>query len=119
MWVAFLAVSVGGFTLVTVGLLGLLGKLPPNHIAGIRTPYSLSSPERWYAVHQAGSPIMIFAGVAIVSAGLAFLPFVITGKISNPVAAVVLVVMATFTLAAALSSWRVGTAAARRNEGQA
>jgi len=117
MWVAFAVVALGGIALVLAGWFGLTGKLPPNAWAGIRTPYSMSSPERWYAVHRAASPIIVFAGVAVVSGALAFLPFVALGRVPDGVAAVALLSLAFLMFASAILSWWVGTSAAKRQLG--
>lgn len=117
MWVGFLAVTIGGGVLLTIGILGLVGKLPPNHFAGIRTQYTMSSPDVWYAVHRAGSPVMVLCGVAVVSVGLAFLPFAITGNIPSGLGAIVLAALAVFTLVSVLASWRNGVAGAKKELG--
>ncbi|HET7737896.1 MAG TPA: SdpI family protein [Tepidiformaceae bacterium] len=117
MWVGFLAVTVGGGILLTLGLLGLLEKLPPNHFAGIRTKYTLSTPEVWYAVHRAGAPVLVFSGVAVFSVGMAFLPFAITGNIPSGLGAIVLAALAVFTLGSVVASWRNGVTAARKELG--
>jgi uncharacterized membrane protein len=116
-WVVFLLLSLAGAALTVVGLMGLLGKLAPNAFAGIRTPYTRSSPERWYATHRAASPYLVFGGVAVVSAALAFLPFAIAGRVSDGLGTGVAVVLGVVVLVAAFWSWRTGTAKAKREVG--
>jgi uncharacterized membrane protein len=116
--IALLLVTLASVGMVTVGWLGLLGKLPPNHFAGIRTPFTRSSRENWYATHRAAGPVLIFGGVAAVMAGLAFLPFTIAGKVSDGVVAGVCVAMAGVLVVAAVASWRVGTRSARAQSAQ-
>lgn len=113
MAVALLVVTLGGIAVSVVGWLGLLGKLPPNRVAGIRTPYALSSPERWYAVHRAGAPWLLFGGVAVAMAGFAFTPFALAGAVPDALALAVVLVCAAIILVAALGSWQVGVAKAK------
>lgn len=117
MWVAFLLIALAGLGLTVSGWLGLVGKLRPNSWAGIRTPGARSTPERWYAVQRAGSPYLIFGGVAALSGGLAFLPFAIAGQIGESLAVGASLALAVVVVAAALVGWWAGMAAARRQAG--
>jgi uncharacterized membrane protein len=76
---------VGGSTVAAVGFLGLLGRLPPNDWAGIRTRFTRSSDEHWYATHRAAAPIMIFGAIPVAVAAFAFLPFVLLGEVGMSV----------------------------------
>ena len=104
------AISAG---VIALAWLGFVGKLPRNHIAGIRTPFTLSSEERWYAVHRAGGPVMLLGAVAAFAAGLAFLPFALAGKVADGLAAAIIMVMAVMILVAAVSGWLYGVSRAR------
>lgn len=42
-----------------------MGKLRPNWMAGIRTPWTLSSPRSWTKTHQLGGPVLMGIGVSI------------------------------------------------------
>jgi len=113
MWIVFVVLILGGGACTAVGWYGFVGKLPPNWIAGIRTPYTMKSPENWYAVHRAGGPYVIFGGVACAAAGLAFLPFAIAGQVPDALAAGVAIGAAVVLGGSAIASWLVGTRAAK------
>lgn len=113
MAVALLLVFLGSLTVLMVGILGLIGKLPRNSWAGIRTPYTMSSDENWVKVHQMGSPIMIFGAVAALAASMAFLPFALAGKIDDPLIAIVALASAVILGASAIAAWLVGVARAK------
>lgn len=117
MIIALLVMTLAGLLLVTVGWLGVQGKLPRNHIAGIRTPFTMRSEENWYATHRHGGPIMVFAGVAVVAAGLALLPFAAAGAVGDAFVAATALAMAGVTLVAVLGSWLLGTRRARAELG--
>lgn len=106
-------VTLGGVLLVVLGLMGLLGKLAPNHIAGIRRPFTTRSEENWYATHRAAAPLVIFGGVAATMAGLAVFPFAVAGNVSDGLAASVCVAVATLLGVTAIAGWVFGTRAAR------
>ncbi len=113
MWVAFLVVLLGSGSLVFIGLRGLQEKLPRQHWAGIRTPYSMANEEQWYAVHRYGSPYLIFGGVAAFAAALAMFPFAVAGKLPDGFATVVLIAVAVLLGALALLSWMLGVRGAK------
>lgn len=117
MIIALLVMTLAGAVLVTIGWLGLQGKLPRNHVAGIRTPFTMSSNENWVATHRHGGPVMLFAGVAILSAGLALLPFAAAGAVSDGFIAATSLAMAGVVLASAVGSWLIGTRRARAELG--
>ncbi|MCC6382922.1 MAG: SdpI family protein [Dehalococcoidia bacterium] len=110
---ALVAVLVAGSVVVAVGLLALLGRLPPNSYAGIRTPYTRSSPENWYRTHRAGAPLLIFGGVAVVMAALAFLPFALAGKLADVLTAGVSLGAAALLAGCAVAAWLIGTRQSR------
>ncbi len=104
-----------GLLVAVIGLFGLLGKLPPNHFAGIRTPYSRSSDQNWYATQRAGSPWLIFGGIAIAMAGLAFVPFVFAGKLSQVPATIVTIALVVLLVITGLGAWIFGEWGARHD----
>ncbi len=110
----FLAPLLAGSLFVALGVLGLLERLPPNPFAGIRTPYTHASPENWYRTHRAAAPLLIFGGVAVTMAALAFLPFALAGKLSDGLIAVIVIVFAAVLVAVALAAWLYGTKQAWR-----
>lgn len=113
MWLGFAVLAAGGLLFIVLGWLALNEKLPRNHIAGIRTPYTMRSEENWYATHRAAAPLLIYGGVAVAMAGLAFLPFAAAGKVSAGVGGAVMIAMAAVAFIVALASWLYGTRAAR------
>ncbi|HKS91775.1 MAG TPA: SdpI family protein [Tepidiformaceae bacterium] len=104
-----------GIVVAVLGLFGLLGKLPPNHIAGIRTRYSLASDQNWYATQRAGSPWLIFGGIAIAMAGLAFVPFVFAGKLSQVPATIVTIALVVLLVITGIGAWIFGEWGARHD----
>lgn len=57
-------------SLLFIGLGSLLGKLQPNWFAGIRTPWTLASPEVWARTHRFGGRLMVVVGLITLAAGL-------------------------------------------------
>lgn len=118
MWVAVLVMTLGAATITAVGWYAWLGKLPRQHIAGIRTPYTMANDEQWYATHKYGAPYLIFGGVATLAMSLAALPFAIAGALPDAFATGVLGAGAFVILVAALCSWCFGVKAAKAHLGQ-
>ncbi len=110
---ALLAGTLGSATVVAIGWLGFVGKLPRNRLAGIRTSYTLANDERWYAVHRSGGPVMLLGAIAALAAGLAFLPFALAGKVGDALAAGVLIAMAVMLATSALGGWLYGVSRAK------
>ncbi|MFI0372088.1 SdpI family protein [Actinomadura sp. 1N219] len=50
--------------LLATGWLTLTGRLPPNHLLGIRTRRTLADPAAWHVAHQAAGPWVLAAGMA-------------------------------------------------------
>lgn len=110
---ALALVTLGGVAVVALGWLGWLEKLPPNALAGIRIPYTRRSRENWYATHHAAAPLLIFGGVAIVAAGMAFLPFSIAGKLSDGLAAAISLALASVLVITVVTATLFGVKSAR------
>lgn len=106
-----------GVTFLVLGWLSLLGKLHPNRWAGIRTPYTRRSPENWYATHRAAAPVLIWSGVAVVSAGMAFLPFAVAGTLNDGLTATVTIALCGLLFAGAIAGWWYGTRVAKSRAG--
>jgi uncharacterized membrane protein len=113
MAVALFVIAAGSATVLAVGIFALIGKLPRNGWAGIRTPYTMRSDENWYRTHRFGAPFLIFGAVATLSASLAFLPFAIAGKVSDGLAGAVTLGSALLLLVCALASWLYGVNTAK------
>lgn len=114
MAIVFVLLLAGGLALAVIGWMGLLEKLPPNHFAGIRTPFTMKSADNWYRTHRAAAPLLIFGGVAVTAVALACLPFALLGKLPDGFALTVAVMGAVLVLGTAVGAWLAGTAAAKR-----
>ncbi len=57
-----------GFLLVVLG--NFLGKVTRNFFVGIRTPWTLASPEVWRRTHRLGGVLFVVGGLGILAAGL-------------------------------------------------
>jgi uncharacterized membrane protein len=114
-----LLVALAGFAITFVGYMGLLGKLPPNPWAGIRTSFTRASDENWYNTHRAAAPVMMFGGVLVLSIALAFMPFAFAGRLSDTISTIVVAVAGVLALMTAGLGWYAGTsyAAARAMHG--
>ena len=55
-----------------VGLGNVMSKLRPNWFVGIRTPWTLSSPDVWTRTHRFGGRLMLGLGLVLIVAGLLF-----------------------------------------------
>ena len=111
--VALVAATLGGFVFIWIGLLSLLGRLPPNRWAGIRTRATFASPEAWDAGHRAGAIPLIFGGVAILAAGLALVPFALAGKLDDVVVGAGTIGLLALHTATGLAAWVAASRAAR------
>lgn len=114
--IGLILVTLAAIGLVAIGWLGWLQRLPPNHFAGIRTPFTLRSPENWYRTHHAAAPLLIFGGIAVVAVGISCIPFALAGKLPGGFVRIVLSAQLGMVLATALLSWRMGTSAAKRGQ---
>lgn len=118
MWFAFLVLALAAVAVILIGWYGWLGKLPRQHIAGIRTPYTMRSDEHWNAVHRYGSPYLIFGGVAVLAISLAVFPFAVGGALPGTFSAAVALAAALVMLGAVLASWYFGVRAAKAQLGE-
>jgi hypothetical protein len=112
--VALLAATFGGLVFIWIGVLGLLGRLPPNRWAGIRTPGTFASPDAWRAGHRAGAARLVFGGVAILATGFALVPFTLAGKLDDVIVAAGTIGLLALHAATGLAAWVSVTRAARR-----
>lgn len=117
MWIVFIFILFGSMAVMMVGWQGWQGKLRRNPLAGIRTPYSMSSDERWKAVHHHGAPYLIFGGVATFSAALALLPFAIADVLPEMFVTAVVIAIVAVILGSVLAAWRKGISAAKAELG--
>ena len=114
MALAMMVATLASIAELTVGLMGLLGRLPRNHFAGIRTKSTLASDEAWQEAHRAASAPMIFAAVAALAMGLALLPFVVAGRVGDGLAIGVVIIQAAMLIAGAAAGVVLGQQAARQ-----
>ena len=56
-----------------------LSNLRPNYFAGIRTPWTLESPETWRATHRLGGHLMFFGSLILL-----FLQFILSKSVFAP-----------------------------------
>ena len=60
--------------LILFAIIGnFLGRLEPNYLLGIRTPWTLEDPTTWRATHRLGSRVMVFGSLALLLVGF-FVP---------------------------------------------
>ncbi len=73
-WVADISLAVMLLTgILLIGLGNVMGKLRPNWFLGIRTPWTLSSPDVWTRTHHFAGRLMVGFGLVLIVAAL-FLP---------------------------------------------
>ncbi len=73
-WVADLSLAVMLLTgILLIGLGNVMGKLRPNSFLGIRTPWTLSSPDVWTRTHHFAGRLMVGFGLVLIVTAL-FLP---------------------------------------------
>ncbi|MGE0598433.1 MAG: SdpI family protein [Dehalococcoidia bacterium] len=117
MWAVYILLLFASMGIIMVGWQGWMGKLPRQHFAGIRTPYSMANDEQWKAVHRFGAPYLIFGGVAAFSAALALLPFAIAGVLPVGFVSASVIAIAAVLGGSALLSWRKGVTGAKAELG--
>ena len=106
-------VTLGGAVFLVVGWMSLVGTLSSNVVAGIRTPSARKWPENWHAPHRAAAPVLIWVGVAVLAAGLAFLPFAIAGTVGDGLVEGLVIGLGSLLLVGAVASWVYGKRAGR------
>ena len=106
-------VTAGGAVFLVLGWMSLVGTLPSNVVAGIRTPSARKWPENWHAPHRAAAPVLIWAGVAVLAAGLAFLPFAIVGTVGDGLVEGLVIGLGSLLVVGAVASWVYGKRAGR------
>jgi len=117
MWTVLIVELVAGLVLGWVGWLALTGKLPRQGFAGVRTRYTLSSDQRWEAVHRHGGPYLVFGAVAVAAAAAALLPFAIAGALPHGFTVAAVLAIAVVAVGSALAAWRIGESRARAELG--
>lgn len=114
---ALAVLTLGGALFLVIGWMSLVGSLPPNSFVGIRTQYTRESPENWFATHRAAAPVLIWVGVAVVAAGLAFLPFAVVGVLGDGFILGLVIGLGMLLVVGAIASWMYGTRSARLRPG--
>ena len=117
MYLALSLMAAGGIIVAVIGWLGIRGLLPPNHLAGIRTPYTMSSREAWYATHRAGGPVLLATGAIVLLGAVVAITLVALLGLAGLTASVLPAALAIVLVAGAITSWLVGTRRARRQLG--
>ncbi|MER7364917.1 SdpI family protein [Nonomuraea wenchangensis] len=109
MWILPLVVLLGGLVLGVVGYLGLVGRLPRNDFAGVRTATTMRSDATFLAANRAaGPPTLAGGGVGLVGAVVAWL---MPGEIGVVTASLVaLAVMTGLTVLGAVKGVRAAKA---------
>lgn len=109
-WSLGLLWLVVGVVIGRIGWLGVKGRLPRQHWAGIRLPSTLRNDQTWRAAHVAGGPWLLAAGLATALGGAGLLltrPTAATAaRVSLALIAVLLVLL--------LVGGTIGVSAARR-----
>jgi uncharacterized membrane protein len=59
-----------GALVITIGVLGWLGRLPRNRLAGVRTPTTLRSDSTFRVGNRAAGPATTLAGVLAIASGV-------------------------------------------------
>lgn len=114
MLIGLIVLFLGAATVLAVAVMGLVGKLPRNHWAGIRLPYTMSNDERWEATHKFAAPFLIFGAAGVAAVTLAFIPFALAGRISDTLGAIVAIVSAVVLLTAVVFGALIGVTASKR-----
>jgi hypothetical protein len=112
MAVGFLVATLASITFLVIGLMAVLGRLPPGHFAGLPAASVRKNEEAWMRGHRAGSIPLIFTAVAATAIGLALLPFSIAGELSRPFSSAMIALQGLLILGGVIAAWKVGTRAA-------
>jgi uncharacterized membrane protein len=95
-----------GALLIVVG--SVMGRMRPNAIMGIRTPWTLTSQQAWDASHRVGGWLFMAVGALLVLGGLTGLAWVFVAAIAGLIVGLVAVVV---------YGWRIGRDDPRRLRG--
>ncbi|MEV6846891.1 SdpI family protein [Actinoplanes sp. NPDC051411] len=92
--VGAVVVIVAGALVALTGLLGSIGRLPRNRLAGVRTAATMRSDEAFVAGNRAAGPPIVLGGLVAVAGGVAVLfgagkPAIIPGVVIMVVLALV------------------------------
>lgn len=68
---AAIVLVVAGIAVATVGVLGRIGRLPRNRLAGVRTAATLRSDEAFAVGNRAAAPATVLGGAAGIAGGVA------------------------------------------------
>lgn len=100
----------GAVALVAMGVYGAQRKIKPNDFFGVRTRFTRSSDDAWYAVHEACARWSILGGVAFLPAAI------VTPFLSTPNAQIIAILVPTTVGTALLlvGSWRGHKVARKR-----
>ncbi len=115
--VAALALSLCGVLVIWLARRGGTGRLPRNHLAGVRTSLTLSSDIAWNAAHRASARAMTIAGWGPIVSGPVAVLLIVVGPPTDATA----IAAAVLLLAGAvwLVAWSLGAAAqAQRAAGE-
>jgi uncharacterized membrane protein len=112
----FLALALAGGAMATVGIAGLMGRLPPGSWAGMRLPVITKSDESWVRGHRAAGPVLIFGGIAVFSVAAAFVPFAFAGKLGAFAVAALALVSAGLVAGSVFSGLMAAVNAAGRDD---
>jgi uncharacterized membrane protein len=109
MWIAAVALIVGGVAVTAAAAMARAGRLSRQSWVGIRTRTTLASDEAWDAAHRAGASWVMVGGIIMALGGL--LTFLTESEGAATTVALVSVVVA---LVPILIGGVLGQAAARR-----
>ncbi|SNY44196.1 SdpI family protein [Paractinoplanes atraurantiacus] len=87
-------VMVAGVLVAAAGLLGWLGKLPRNSVAGVRTASTMRSERAFTVGNRVAGPAVVAGGLAAVAGGVLALVLDSLGWVLAGVAAMVVLVVA-------------------------
>jgi uncharacterized membrane protein len=109
MMVPYVILLGAGVAIVVTALLAASGRLPRNHLAGIRTPNVMCSEQTWRAGHTAAAPWLLAAGSVVTAGSVALL----TMRPNEVVGGLCLFVLAVFMGVLVAVATRVAGRAAR------
>jgi len=105
--VGSIVLALGGVILIGVGFAGLLGRLPRNRWAGVRTPSSLASDHAFTLANRVAGPAVLAGGTLLLLASGSVVGF------DGPLRPVAVTLNVLGALALVVAGGALGTAAAR------